>query len=247
MKNIVIIGLYLLLLSTFIHAQSDSHFLGDVNDDKTIDIVDALLVARYYVGMETTLARLDNADVNADSRIDIVDALLIAQFYVGIIRSFPGSSTPEPATAPTPPPGGPPIPTREVRDNEDFTISYGETVILSAIDLIITVSNINDSRCPLDVVCVWEGEAAVTIDCWTTSEYLDTIEIKAPPAEPQFARVTDEGHSFYCRINCLAVDPYPASALHPTPEEAYTVTLRSVCLQFLNHVESERHIPPPSQ
>jgi hypothetical protein len=228
MKNIVFIGLSFILLSTFIHAQSDPPLLGDVNDDNKIDIVDALLVARYYVGMEEILARLDNADVNADSRIDIVDALLIAQFYVGIIQSFPGSGTLEPTAAPTPPSGGPPVPTREVRDNEDFTISYGETVILSAIDLIITVSNINDSRCPLDVVCVWEGEAAVTIDCWTTSEYLDTIEIKAPPAEPQFARVTDEAHSFNCRINCLAVDPYPASALNPTPEDAYTVTLRCV-------------------
>jgi hypothetical protein len=218
--------LYLLLLSTFIHAQSDSHLLGDVNDDKTIDIIDGLLVARYYVGMETSLAGFDNADVNVDSRIDIVDALLIAQFYVGTIQSFPGSSTPEPTTAPTPPPGDPPVPIREVRDNEDFTISYGETVILSAINLLITVSGISDSRCPLDVVCIWEGEAAVTIDCRTTSEYFDTIAIKAPPAEPQFARVTDEGHSFNCRINCLAVDPYPASALNPTPDEEYTVTLR---------------------
>lgn len=61
---------------------------GDVNSSNSVDIVDALLIAKSYVGG----SNLDQsiADVNGDSKIDIVDALLVAQFYVKIISEFSG-------------------------------------------------------------------------------------------------------------------------------------------------------------
>ena len=62
--------------------------LGDVNEDGTIDIVDALLIAQEYVGLNPSNFNAGNADTNCDGNIDIVDALLIAQFYVGLINEF---------------------------------------------------------------------------------------------------------------------------------------------------------------
>lgn len=62
--------------------------LGDVNNDGTIDIVDALLVAQYYVGLDPQNFDTENADTNCDGSIDIVDALLVAQYYVGLIDQF---------------------------------------------------------------------------------------------------------------------------------------------------------------
>ena len=62
--------------------------LGDVNTDGTIDIVDALLVAQYYVGQDPQPFDPRLADVNCDSQIDIIDALLIAQKYVDVIDEF---------------------------------------------------------------------------------------------------------------------------------------------------------------
>jgi hypothetical protein len=63
--------------------------LGDVNHDGVINIVDALLVAQYYVGLEITVYFDPSlADVNKDGSIDSVDALLIAQYYSGLIDSF---------------------------------------------------------------------------------------------------------------------------------------------------------------
>ncbi|MBN2532275.1 MAG: hypothetical protein JXB88_05260 [Spirochaetales bacterium] len=64
--------------------------LGDVNGDDTVDIIDALLVAQYYVGLDPSNINLLNADVDASGEIDIIDALLIAQKYVGLIDKFPG-------------------------------------------------------------------------------------------------------------------------------------------------------------
>jgi len=58
---------------------------GDVNNSGTVDIVDALLVAQYYVGLNPQGFDSTNADVNGDGSISIVDALLIAQLYVGLI------------------------------------------------------------------------------------------------------------------------------------------------------------------
>lgn len=61
---------------------------GDVNDDGIIDIVDALLVAQYYVGINPENFHAERADVNCDGGVDIIDALLIAQYYVGLIDEF---------------------------------------------------------------------------------------------------------------------------------------------------------------
>ncbi len=62
---------------------------GDVNQNGTVDIVDALLIAQYYVGLNPSNFNASLADVNCSGGIDIVDALLIAQRYVGLISSFP--------------------------------------------------------------------------------------------------------------------------------------------------------------
>lgn len=79
---------------------------GDVNSSGDIDIVDALLIAQFYVGLNPANFDSTVADVDGDMGIDIVDALLIAQFYVGLIYQLScPSDTPAP-TPTTPTPGG---------------------------------------------------------------------------------------------------------------------------------------------
>jgi hypothetical protein len=58
--------------------------LGDPNCSGGIDIVDALLVAQSYVGLNPSNFTRCAADVTKDGNIDIVDALRIAQCYVGL-------------------------------------------------------------------------------------------------------------------------------------------------------------------
>jgi hypothetical protein len=62
--------------------------LGDVNNDGSANIVDALLIAQYYVGLNPSGFILANADVNCNGTVDIVDALIVAQYYVGLISRF---------------------------------------------------------------------------------------------------------------------------------------------------------------
>lgn len=61
---------------------------GDVDGNDVTDIIDALLVAKYYTGIIDPDFNTEAADVNCDGAIDIVDALLIAQYYVGLIQSL---------------------------------------------------------------------------------------------------------------------------------------------------------------
>jgi endoglucanase len=62
--------------------------IGDVNDDGNIDIVDALLTAQFYVGLDPAGFNSAAADVDCNGTVDIVDALQIAQYYVGLITEF---------------------------------------------------------------------------------------------------------------------------------------------------------------
>ncbi|MBN2535039.1 MAG: hypothetical protein JXB88_19315 [Spirochaetales bacterium] len=66
---------------------------GDVNSSGSIDVVDALLIAQYYVNLDPSNFDSTVADVNADSSIDIVDALRIAQYYVGLVMELTCNTT----------------------------------------------------------------------------------------------------------------------------------------------------------
>jgi alpha-tubulin suppressor-like RCC1 family protein len=101
---------------------------GDADSNGRIDIVDALIIAQYYVGMEPAGFNPTEADVNQDSNIDIVDALLVAQFYVGLIPELPLSPTPTPADTPIPtdiPPTQTPI--APLPPDRNVTFLYSET------------------------------------------------------------------------------------------------------------------------
>ena len=98
MKKTGFIIILILILSVSAGAQS----LGDVNNSSQVDIVDSLLVAQYYVGLNPAGFYISAADVSGDSTIDIIDALLIAQYYVGLISEFPAGGTVQPTQAPTP-------------------------------------------------------------------------------------------------------------------------------------------------
>ncbi|MBN1215546.1 MAG: protease inhibitor I42 family protein [Candidatus Lokiarchaeota archaeon] len=67
---------------------------GDVNNDGDINIIDALLIAQYYVGLAPIAFDPRYADLNLDGKIDILDALLIVQYYIAILPRFPCDNIP---------------------------------------------------------------------------------------------------------------------------------------------------------
>jgi lysophospholipase L1-like esterase len=73
---------------------SQTCYLGDVNTDNDVNIVDALLVAQYYVGLNPQNFNKAAADINSDGSINIVDALVVAQIYVSLTTLTCAAQTP---------------------------------------------------------------------------------------------------------------------------------------------------------
>lgn len=73
-----------------------SALLGDVNNDGSVDYLDANLIYSYYNGKTTlTEKQLAAADVNGDGNISFVDATLVYALYNGKISAFPSASNKE--------------------------------------------------------------------------------------------------------------------------------------------------------
>ncbi len=98
MKKVSLVLLALLAVPAAMFGQA--YALGDVNHSGGIDIVDALVVAQFYVGLNPANYNAGEADVNCSGGTDIVDALVIAQYYVGLIGQFPCSVTAAPTATP---------------------------------------------------------------------------------------------------------------------------------------------------
>jgi endoglucanase len=79
----------LVFITAFANSSTTTGLKGDVNGNGTVDIIDGLLIAQYYVGLNPAGFVAANADVNCSGTIDIIDALLVAQYYVGLVSSFP--------------------------------------------------------------------------------------------------------------------------------------------------------------
>jgi hypothetical protein len=90
MKLKAVCSFLIVVIVSFFALPLYSQTLGDVDSDGSVSIVDALLVAQYYVGLNPVNFKTANADTNCDQSIDILDALLIARYYVGLITVFPG-------------------------------------------------------------------------------------------------------------------------------------------------------------
>lgn len=59
--------------------------MGDVNMDGSIDLSDAIMVLRSYVGLDTlTSTQTKAADVTKDGSVDLSDAIKILRYYVGL-------------------------------------------------------------------------------------------------------------------------------------------------------------------
>ena len=72
-----------------LNAATAYSLLGDVNTDGSINIMDALLVSQYYVGLDPQNFDPVSGDTDCNGAVNIVDALRIAQYYVGLLSDLP--------------------------------------------------------------------------------------------------------------------------------------------------------------
>ena len=107
-----------------------------------------------------------------------------------------------------------------------FELDFGETAIIESENLEVTFESIvQDSRCPSDVICVWQGEGIIK------------LRVVALPADTHYVTASLSGgcqggcgsyspafDTLDYRFRLLSLEPYPVSTVE-TPDEDYTATI----------------------
>lgn len=110
-----------------------------------------------------------------------------------------------------------PAATLEARQGETFRLRPGQTARVG--DLLVAFRGIAaDSRCPADVVCVWEGDATARVRVGTDTADLTPFDLHTAlePKAIEFGART---------VTLVKVEPYPYSSSAIDPAR-YVVTLR---------------------
>jgi len=100
----------------------------------------------------------------------------------------------------------------------EVQLRVGKSVILPREGYVITLDQVTaDSRCPRDVVCVWEGDGAVKLSFRdsTTAAKEDTLHTTLEPKVVQFQVIS---------VRLKKLDPYPVSTTPIDPTQ-YVATL----------------------
>lgn len=113
---------------------------------------------------------------------------------------------------------GPGTPTPAV--NEEFTLSPGQTAAVSGTNLRVTFERVReDSRCPTDVNCIWEGDAIVVLTVKADAEET-TREVHTQGGESRSRNAPAGNH----RVTLVRLDPAPRST-GAIEASAYRATL----------------------
>ena len=95
-----------------------------------------------------------------------------------------------------------------------ITLRFGESAVVGGTR--ISFTDVNDSRCPKDVVCVWEGDVAVSLSSANQTVVLHTSE-RGGDTEATIGDAV---------IELVGVEPERESSEHAVETAAYVVTLR---------------------
>lgn len=116
--------------------------------------------------------------------------------------------------------GGTGGPTAQQTGENEYTIPFGHSITLPGTVFEVGFQALlGDSRCPKDVVCVWEGEGRVELG--VTMGDGPTRPFELSTRGPQ--SITEAGYE----ITLIALDPYPVSTGQQPPEN-YVVRLRII-------------------
>ena len=103
---------------------------------------------------------------------------------------------------------------KEIKLDEPFMIKLHQR--LSIDDLDVEFSEIEDSRCPSDVTCIWEGRASITFHIYNQTQY-QVITL-----------TTNETPTFHVssyKIDLIDILPYPVSTKDISEEYVATINI----------------------
>ena len=110
--------------------------------------------------------------------------------------------------------------TLEASLGEEFSLAIGQTASITGEDMEVTFLDvIEDSRCPKDVVCVWEGRVTCSVEFRQPGQASKTVMLTQQGLTDEAAVETFQGYRIAFQVN-----PYPEEAA-PVPRDEYRLVL----------------------
>ena len=92
--------------------------------------------------------------------------------------------------------------------NTPFYLRYGRTAYLPAENIEIKFSKvIQDSRCPSDVTCIWQGQVIIGVDIIKNGQQVSTLTLTLIPGRDTLPIQFLDKYS----VKLIGVSPYPNS------------------------------------
>lgn len=114
-----------------------------------------------------------------------------------------------------------------IEPNQEFSSAKGQTVRVAAegSEVDLSVTDISDSRCPSDVVCVWAGQANVKVEMSGGSGAKQNVALCLGACANDSAAVAVNTVPYWLILK--AVSPYPALKQNlPVPQKATLLLAR---------------------
>ena len=128
-----------------------------------------------------------------------------------------GCASGDPAGSGARPSAPPPAAAAAARDAVEVELRFDETVASRGLEL--RWLEIDDSRCPTGVTCVWEGQVVVSLEVARGEDGPIEVELlNQPGSEPEAARAFDHD------LRLLGVEPHPKHGVE-TPRGDYLARL----------------------
>jgi hypothetical protein len=103
--------------------------------------------------------------------------------------------------------------------DHEFTLQVGSSAVIQSEQLEVRMEGVGpDSRCPVNVTCVWEGDARVTIGLSRQGQATGRLQLHTSQ------RFATEGRYLNYRVHLAALMPAPRNSDQIDPG-AYTATL----------------------
>lgn len=104
--------------------------------------------------------------------------------------------------------------------NIPFKLNIGQAAVIETENLNIKFINVTeDSRCPSDVQCIWEGQAIVQISISKDNQNINTFNLTERAGHDELSILSLNGYS----INLKKVEPYPVSTKKIVPNDYFII------------------------
>lgn len=120
-------------------------------------------------------------------------------------------------------PGNNPPPGNMIKLNQEFDLPFGQVAVMDEGNVKFHFSSVaEDSRCPKNVQCVWEGNAMIIVDGYATDGQSGSLMLNTNKGDA--ARFPGKGNFMGYEVELISLMPYPEEA-DPISQSQYVARL----------------------